>query len=273
MAHFTCNFLSYTFDRAVMVDVIVPSMTSTEAEAADASHRIRHRYPVLYLLHGYCNDYSTWERYTSVERYAEERRIAVVTFSAENNYYLRLSDFMKYEGKQKLFSPDYMRFVQKELPEFVTSMFPISRRRDEKYIAGLSMGGFGAMLNGFSASGKYRAVGAFSPMPTLCSCDFGDFSQLDRAERKAEPALLLERLVSKNARIPAFYYSYGNKDFLLDKQQWFKKKLDELGVEYKFNNVETLGHEWEFWDQEIKNFLDWIPRSDPYYLDAPIRNI
>lgn len=84
MAHFTCNFISYVFNRAVDVDVIIPGVTSTEAGEPGVTHKPRWKYPVLYLLHGYCNDYSTWERYTSIERYAEERRIAVVTFSAEN---------------------------------------------------------------------------------------------------------------------------------------------------------------------------------------------
>lgn len=273
MAHFTCNFISYTLRRAVNINVILPSMTCGEAEKNGASHKVKAKYPVLYLLHGYGNDNSTWERYTSIERYAEERQIAVVTFSGENNFYLELSQFSEIKGQERLFAPDYRAFIQKELPEFVTSVFPISNKRADKFIAGLSMGGFGAMCNGFSKPEAYCAVGAFSPLPTLCTSDYGNFSLLSSAQSKNEPYLLIEKAVKKGKKVPAFYYSYGNKDFLLDKQVWFKKALDELGIAYHFNNSEDLGHEWAFWDQEVRNFLDWIPRSDVYYKENPKRNI
>ena len=128
MAHFTCNFISYVLNRAVDVDVIIPGVTSTEAGEPGVTHKPRWKYPVLYLLHGYCNDYSTWERYTSIERYAEERRIAVVTFSAENNMYMKLQDVKKENPIEGLMEPDYEKFLMEELPDFVTSMFPISEK-------------------------------------------------------------------------------------------------------------------------------------------------
>lgn len=166
MAHFTCNFISYVLNRAVDVDVIIPGVTSTEAEDPKVTHKPRWKYPVLYLLHGYCNDYSTWERYTSIERYAEERRIAVVTFSAENNMYMKLQDVKKENPIEGLMEPDYEKFLMEELPDFVTSMFPISEKPSDTYIAGLSMGGFGALSNGFRYPDRFRAVGAFSPLTT-----------------------------------------------------------------------------------------------------------
>ena len=121
MAHFTCNFISYVLNRAVDVDVIIPGVTSTEAGEPGVTHKPRWKYPVLYLLHGYCNDYSTWERYTSIDRYAEERRIAVVTFSAENNMYMKLQDVKKENPIEGLMEPDYEKFLMEELPDFVTS--------------------------------------------------------------------------------------------------------------------------------------------------------
>ena len=84
MGHFTCNFISYSLNRSVTVNVILPTLTCPEIFAGEKSHEVKEKYPVLYLLHGGINDYSSWERYTSIERYAEERRIAVVTFSSEN---------------------------------------------------------------------------------------------------------------------------------------------------------------------------------------------
>lgn len=265
MAHFTCNFISYSFRRAVTINVIIPSITSTDAEKSNASHKVSGKFPVLYLLHGYCNDYSTWERYTSIERYAEERMIAVVTFSGENNYYCDTSKFTTIDGPNRLFSPNYMNFIRKELPDFVTSMFPISNRTEEKYIAGLSMGGYGALINGFTKPYLYREVGSFSPLTTLCSeGSYGDFKSLLKEEKNIEPYLLIKKAMECKTTIPQLYYSFGNKDFLLDKLQWFKKALDDLQFPYRFNNVENFGHEWAFWDSEVKNFLDTISRDDYY---------
>ena len=158
--------------RAIEVHVIIPGLTSTEADRAGASHKPRWKYPVLYLLHGYWNDCSGWERYTSLERYAEERQIAVVTLSGENNMYMNLQDVKAESPDPLLMEPDYETLIVKELPEFVTSMFPISKKPSDTYIAGLSMGGFGALCNGFRYPGKYRAIGAFSPLPSLRRTDY-----------------------------------------------------------------------------------------------------
>ena len=130
MAKLTCNFLSYTLHRAVDITVIVPSICFPEMMAPNPSHAKAEKYPVLYLLHGYGNNHATWNGYTSVELYAEERNIAVVMLSAENKSYINHGG-----------DDNYFDFISHELPEFVQSMFPVSSRPQDTYIAGLSMGG------------------------------------------------------------------------------------------------------------------------------------
>lgn len=272
MAHFTCNFLSYVLDRAITVDVIIPGVTSAEAEQPGVTHKPRWKFPVLYLLHGYCNDYSTWERYTSIERYAEERRIAVVTFSAENNMYMKLEDVKQKNPVPWLMEPDYERLLMKEIPEFVTSMFPVSRRPADTYIAGLSMGGYGALCNGFRNPGRFRAVGAFSPLTTQRREDYRENDPIPAYLKKYEPLELIRKSM-KRPDMPDLYYCYGEKDFLFDMQEWFREKLNEDHVKYTLEVLPEYGHEWAFWDMEVRKFLDWIPRTDPYYLERPIRNV
>ena len=272
MPHFRCNFISYTFRRAIDIDVIIPGLTSTEGESPKASHRPKWKYPVLYLLHGYWNDCSSWERYTSIERYAEERRIAVVTFSAENNMYMNLNDVKAKMDITHLMEPDYEKFLIKELPEFVTSMFPVSRRAEDTYIAGLSMGGFGAMCNGFRHFSKFRAVGAFSPLPTLRRDTYKQSDEVPVQLKKYEPLLLIQRAI-KQGTMPAFYYSYGDKDFLFDMQEWFEEELQKKQIPHELEVLQNYGHEWAFWDIQVRKFLDWIPRTDPYYMEQKKRNI
>lgn len=271
MPHFTCNFLSYTLHRAMDIDVIIPGVTSTEADSPGPTHRPAAKYPVLYLLHGYCNDYSTWERYTSIERYAEERRIAVVTFSAENHFYVKTSDW---EGQFKyLDDMDYACLLEKEIPEFVTSMFPVSDKPEDTYIAGLSMGGYGAMNYAFRNPGKYRAVGAFSPLPSRCKEVWQEKGTVPEELKKYDPLYMLEENRAKGIKSPDLYYSYGGKDFLKDKQDWFKEELGVRQLPHTFDYMEEFGHEWAFWDIQVRLFLDWIPRTDTYYMDKPLRQI
>ena len=128
MAQIHCNFFSYSLGYPVDIELILPSFTSCNM-GDPHSHALPDKFPVLYLLHGYGNDYQAWLRYTSIQRYAEEHRIAVVTFSCHNKAYQNAS-----------YGENFYDFLNKELPEFVENYFPISSNASQRYIAGLSMG-------------------------------------------------------------------------------------------------------------------------------------
>ncbi|MFI3176640.1 MAG: alpha/beta hydrolase-fold protein [Eubacteriales bacterium] len=273
MGQFDCNFLSYTFNRAINIHVIVPSIVSGDVEKSGVSHKIEYKYPVVYLLHGYCNDASTCARYTSLERYAEERQIAVVTFSAENGYYLNHNDILKNQTDfLKIVQNDYELFLIEELPEFVCTMFPISDKAEHTYIAGISMGGYGAMYHGLKYPEKFRSIGSFSPLTTLRIAPYDSFEQLDEKLLEYEPLYLLDKLKQGNNKIPSLYYSYGAKDFLVETQDWFRQELTKRGIPYCLDYNTEYGHEWQFWDEQIHKFLDYIPRDD-YYANCPKREV
>jgi pimeloyl-ACP methyl ester carboxylesterase len=151
MAQIHCNFFSYSLRYPVDIELILPSFTSCNM-GDPHSHALPDRFPVLYLLHGYGNDYQAWLRYTSIQRYAEEHRIAVVTFSCHNKAY-----------QNAPYGENFYDFLNQELPEFVENYFPISSKSSQRYIAGLSMGGYGALLHGLQNPARYCAIGAFSP--------------------------------------------------------------------------------------------------------------
>ncbi|RRD92781.1 hypothetical protein EII17_13625 [Clostridiales bacterium COT073_COT-073] len=272
MPYFKCNMISYVLKRAVDITIIIPGITSSEAEMPGVSHAPKWKFPVLYLLHGYWGDYSSWGRYTSIERYAEERRIAVVTFSGENNMYMNLNDVKKENPIDLMFEPDYERFLMHELPEFVTSLFPISKKPADTYLAGLSMGGFGALTNGFRHPQKFRAIGAFSPLPTQRKTEYRTKAEIPEYLQKYEPIWLIKKAM-KSPKMPDLYYCYGGQDFLFDMQEWFREKLEESQVPHTLEFLPEYGHEWAFWDMQVARFLDWLPRTDSYYLEQKKRKI
>ncbi len=242
MAKFSVNMISYVLRRTVDLTVVIPTVTIPEslarAQGEEISHQVKDKYPVLYLLHGYGNNHATWQGYARIELFAEERQIAVVMLSAENKFYL------DHGGDD-----NYFEFIEEELPEFITNMFPISTRKEDTYIAGLSMGGFGALVHGLSHPEKYQAIGSFSGA-----------MKMDGAS--IQPIDLLTQI--KKEDVPALYIACGEDDFIYESNKEIIALLDKREIPYTWDSVPNYKHEWRFWDLEVEKYLDWLPRTDPY---------
>ena len=259
MAKVVCNFLSYSLNRAVDITVVLPSVTCPEAMGlpgqAKATHQLPAKFPVVYLLHGFANNHAQWTGYTNVELYAEERRIAIVNISAENKAYAKVG------------ADDFKRFVAQELPEFVTNYFPVSDKPEETYIAGLSMGGYGAFMHGLTRPERYRAIGGFSAGLSINPAVFAA-DPLGQTEAETSPEYdvraLAQKIADDGKEFPAIYTACGMDDFLFADNQAFAAELAELGADVTWKEVPGFGHEWRFWDQQVEQFLDWIPRDDVY---------
>ena len=136
MASMTCHYYSSTLGNNIAINVIIPTPQGNE-QIVDQDIQKQYQYetglPVVYLLHGAYGDFSSWIRYSNIERYAQERCCAVVMASAGNYFYQDM-----YRGSA------YRTFFTEELPMFITSVFPVSKKREDTYIAGFSMGGYGA---------------------------------------------------------------------------------------------------------------------------------
>ena len=257
MAKVVCNFLSYSLNRAVDITVVLPSVTCPEALGmgdGPATHVLPAKFPVVYLLHGFANNHAQWTGYTNVELYAEERRIAIVNISAENKAYAKIG------------ADDFKRFVSEELPEFVTNYFPVSDKPEETYIAGLSMGGYGALMHGLTHPERYRAIGAFSAGLSINPVSFANdpMGEAAAADPEYDVHALAKAIADEGKAFPAMYSACGMDDFLFEANQAYAAELAELGAEVTWKEVPGFGHEWRFWDQQVEQFLDWIPRDDVY---------
>lgn len=239
MANIQCNVISYLLKRTVDLTVILPTVTIPEAmnlRGPEVHHIYPHPYPVLYLLHGFGNNHQQWGGYTNIELYAEERQIAVVTISGENKFYLDQGEDTFYD------------FIETELQEFITNTFPISDKREDTYIAGLSMGGFGALYHGLQNPQKYRAVGAFS-----AAVGVKDRKECD-----------LTKITLPVQNCPDLYLTCGKDDFLYENNLRFTQYLSEHGIKYTWTAEPGYTHEWRFWGLAVERFLDWLPRTDYY---------
>jgi putative tributyrin esterase len=260
MALILCNFFSYKLGYPVDIQVILPSISPCDLGLEkDISHKILAKYPVVYLLHGHGNDYLSWSRFTSMQRYVEERRIATVTFSVGNKAYMNAS-----------YGENYYDFLETELPEFIKANFPISERLEDTYICGYSMGGYGALVHGLCHPKSYRAIGAFSSAIDIGSTQVSNSSK-QKVPAHEFPEMIdlhkkLKEVVQSGENLPEIFMCVGKNDFLNTNVVKFDKELREQGLSPRFDHIVGYEHEWAFWDIELSKFLDWLPRTDPYSL-------
>ncbi|WOC32502.1 MULTISPECIES: alpha/beta hydrolase [Caproicibacterium] len=248
MALLECNFVSYSLEHGVNITVTLPTLSSCDF-ADNPCHTPRAKYPVLYLLHGKGNDYQSWLRYTGIGRLAEEQQIAVVTFSCGNRFYLNCPNH-----------ENYFDFLEQELPEFVSGNFPISDRPEDRYLAGLSMGGYGTLIHALSCPAQYAAFGAFSsPVRTVTASQ--------EISGAPDVLALLDGLQKAGGKMPQAYLACGTEDSLFADNRELEEAFASRGVPHVWHAVPGYAHEWRFWDMEIVRFLDWLKkevRTDAY---------
>ena len=243
-----CNYISKALGRAVDINIAIPSPVYPEilGYAGKAEFAPKEKYPVLFLLGGIGNDCNSVFDYTRVQMYAEEYNIAIVSVSGENKFYAD-------NGLEK-----FSEFLENEIPNFISGYFPISDRTEDYYIAGLSMGGYGALLHFLKCPNRFCAVGCFS----------GAVGKFDYAETEKGKDYniyhLFDKRIKEGANLGNIYISCGGDDFIKDCSLKLKFFLDDKNVKFSWKQVEGYGHEWRFWDEQIEKFLKWLPRTDFY---------
>ncbi|HSN74699.1 MAG TPA: alpha/beta hydrolase family protein [Anaerolineae bacterium] len=246
MALIQCDFFSETLQLSTSMNVILPQPA-------------RPRYAVLYLLHGLSDDHTTWLRRTSIERYVDPLGLAVVMPAVHRSFYADMA-----RGNR------YWTFVSEELPALVSGFFPISRKRDETFVAGLSMGGYGAFKLALSQPQRFAAAaslsgaldqaGAMQAVEPAWRAEMETiYGDLDSVTGSPNDVMHLARQVAKSTDSkPRLYQCCGTEDFLYDQNVRFRDQASALGLDLTYE--EGPGeHEWGYWDRMIQRVLAWLP--------------
>ena len=206
------------------------------------------KYKCLYLLHGLSDDHTIWMRRTSIERYAADYGICVVMPAGARSFY---SD-MKYGGK-------YYTYIAKELPAVIEEMFNVSGKREDRFIGGLSMGGYGALKIGLTETGRYAAAFGLSPVTEIHNPLFYDtLIPVFGGEIPDSADLFALAKAHENDKVkPRLYTTVGKDDFMYDDNVRFAEHMKKLPYDYKY--VETDGgHNWGLWDVTVQSALKWL---------------
>ena len=213
----------------------------------------------LYLLHGMSDDEGTWMRRTSIERYAEEKGLAVVMPDGGLGWYTDM-----YRGLA------WFKFISGELPALCRRFFPIlSDKREDTYIGGNSMGGYGALKCALRAPQTFSKVislsGALDAVDTAINNTvpatrrywedvFGPAEDVSGSENDLFAAATA---LTDPALRPRIYMWCGTEDFLYGQNTRMRDHLRALG--YDLTYEESPGdHQWRHWDKKIADALDWL---------------
>ena len=265
----TCHYFSFALGRNVELNVVIPTPEGNEQIAAagkDMRYDYEHGLPVVYLLHGAYGDNNSWMRFSSVERYLQAHNCIGVMAGVENSFY----QDMAHGGK-------YFTYMTEELQAYVTRLFPASKKREDTYIAGLSMGGYGAWFLALSKPVLYAKAASMSGALDIAALydsvkDKEDpnspFRWRDifgeRVDHLVSGACDLFALYEKDCAdglIPQLYQSCGDQDFLFKMNQDVHQRMTALGADITYHEVPGHDHNWDFWDQDIRRVLDWFFRE------------
>lgn len=261
MALIQVNFMSKSLMRTVPINVILPV---DKFGQPDAVARTDAPFKTLYLLHGVFGNYTDWVNGTCIQRWAEEKDLAVVMPSGDNMFYVDQTDAHNLYGE----------FIGSELVEITRRMFPLSRRWEDTYIAGLSMGGYGAMRNGLKYHGTFGRVIGLSGANIIDRLDsykddtpffieskkymesvFGSLDKVKGSDNDLE--CLAKRAASDGEKAPV-YIACGTEDSLLEINRHLRDTLTKLGFDVTYEEGPG-GHDWDFWNRYIKKVIDWLP--------------
>ena len=249
MALIELKFYSQMLGMQTEAYVVIPQR-STVGEIGIKGSSDSKEYKCLYLLHGLSDDHTIWLRRTSIERYAADYGVCIVMPCGARSFYTD----MKYGMK-------YFSYITEELPSVISEFLKISTKREDTYIAGLSMGGYGALKAALKKPEKYCAAAGLSSVADIKSGMFDEVLVPVFGEEvnipDEEDLFFLAEKTNKNSVKPRIYMGEGTEDFMYDANIRLKEHFEKL--DYDFTYRESSGaHNWAFWDEYIQYVLEWM---------------
>ena len=254
MANIKIEYFSEALHRRIGFDMLIPNDLREKSEYSDRPMK------TLFLLHGYTGNAENWVPAGLPEKY----NFAIVMPNAENSFYLNgLSTGHSFQD-----------LVGVEIVQYVRNTFGLAMKPEDTCIAGLSMGGFGALHTGLAYPETFGKIGALSsalivhgiahmkpedenPVANYAyyhEC-FGDLETVE--ERDVNPEVLARKLKAEGKKIPEIYMCCGTEDSLLEANRQMHKFLQEQGIDHEYHEGPGK-HDMIFWTEYITKIVHWM---------------
>ncbi len=245
MALIKCSEFSEVMGQWIDFEVLIPRNVTGD-------------FKTLYLLHGLKFDYSSWVRRTNIERYADEAGIAVVMPDGGRSFYTDMVN-----GRP------YYSFVSDELISMTRRMFRLSDKREDTFIGGLSMGGYGALRIGFLNPDKFSRIAVMSAATDITywanNPEWERENHLitggrsDLVGSEYDLYRLAEELIASGKPLPSIYQACGTEDFLYDTNVRFRDFLESKNFDHIYE--EGPGeHNYYYWESKMKDVVTFVAK-------------
>lgn len=242
MGWLTINTKSNTLHMPVVIQALIPEKGKN--------------FKVLYLLNPEGGDNTSWLLKTRIADYVENTDIAVIMPSGKNKYFVD-----NFHGR------DYAKFVSEELIEKTEQIFDVSRKKNDRYIAGASMGAYGAAAAALDNKDKYNTAFLFSGILDIVKkYDTEKAENLypvfgNRQDLINNNYDLVEKIKSTVDNETKFVINCGLDDKNIDANKKTARIMGDnlLNVSSIF---EQGGHDWKYWDKCIERAIDIIKTGE-----------
>lgn len=244
MAFFQTSYKSSVLNIECGINVILPDKPKTA------------QLPCLWLLHGLSDDHTCWQRYSAIEHHARQYQLGVVMPAVNRSFYADMSA----GGK-------YYTYLSEELPQALRRFFPLSDKPARNFLAGLSMGGYGAFLLALRNPDRYASAASFSGALDICACyekfkpDADWIFGKPPAGTSYDLFHLLKQLKSGNRAIPALSLYCGQLDaeVITASNTRMHTVLQDLEIPHRYDESPVHAHTWDYWDACIRDVLKRLP--------------
>lgn len=263
MAVADVNFISYALKRQVSFKALIPTDNFFRPDCPQTEFQTNPA-RTLYLLHGYTGCSNDFLYNSSIVQLAIQHNMAVIMPNGENAFYLE--DREKHE--------DFSKFVGRELVDFTRSMFHLSEKREDTFIGGMSMGGYGALINALrypktfskviSLSGAYvelefadqkRYIPDFNSDEVYQRKVFGDVETM--RQRNVDPRFCMEEIRRRGETVPEIYFACGKDDFMISQNHKLHCYMEENDIPHVYYEGEGA-HDWIYWNLHLAQAMDWL---------------
>jgi len=274
MAWLKVNFYSNILQRSVPCNIMIPVDYSASADSK--------KWKTLYLLHGYFGSCDDWLLNGDVQAVSQEYDLCIVMPSGNNDFYVDAPSG----------SRDSSRFLAEELVSFTRALLPLSDKREDTLLGGLSMGGFGTLYNCFAHSDVFGSGIALSSAlvlnknnldtlpeePNFMGVTKGYFRDVFGEDFDSLPSgglnpQITARIMQEQGKpLPRLFIACGKNDELKYVNRALCSELSKLGIAYTYEEGPGT-HEWGFWKPYLRRGLDVILGAanpclpNPFWID------
>lgn len=236
MALIQMDFYSALLKRQVICNACIPVDRQRHPDGG--------RFCTMYLLHDYGKNCNSWLMEMNLQKLADAYGLALILPNDENHFYMDEVERMDC----------YSEYLCREVVEFTRNAFPLSAKREDTILAGIGMGGYGAVRNGLMYSGTFGSVIGISPL--LTEERPIDLKQAARLKKRQE-----------------LYIGCGENDRLVVSSRRFCEELNGSGIPYRYEEIPGT-HESDCFFELLRRGIECVGLKkqeesiNPYWYDG-----